>query len=306
MPPVRRESVRDDEIIRYLLGELPDDDAERLDEQSVVDDDFAARLRAAEDDSIDAYASGRLSGDRLKRFEAFYLASPHRRDRAAFARRFLSAVDDDARARQQRVAVPRRPASELSSSVSWVRSWGLAAAAVVLLAVGALVVADTRLRDSLRDASQRVTAADARVATLANQLTAERKATAAAEAALARAHAAGSASGVALVLLPQTRGVGTVPIVGVGPDATTVSVVLAIEGTAHGSYDATLKDPAGNQVVWRGGPFAAEEEPPARLVSVALPARLLKSQHYVVDLFTAGAGRGRDFAGSYTFEVVRR
>ena len=38
--------LRDDEIIRYLLGELPDDDAERLDEQSVVDDDFASRLRA--------------------------------------------------------------------------------------------------------------------------------------------------------------------------------------------------------------------------------------------------------------------
>jgi hypothetical protein len=306
MPPVRRESARDDEIIRYLLGELPDDDAERLDEQSVVDDDFAAKLRAAEDDLVDAYASGRLSGDRLKRFEAFYLGSPHRRDQAGFARRFLSAVDDDARARQQRVPVPRRPASELSSWVSWVRSWGLAAAAVMLLAVGALVVADARLRDSLRQASQRATAADARVATLADQLAAERKATAAAEASLARAHAAVSTPAVALVLLPQTRGVGTVPIVGVGPEATTVGVALVIEGTAHGSYDATLKDPTGNQVVWRGGPFAAEDGQPARLVSVALPAHLLKSQHYVVDLFTAGAGRGRDFAGSYTFEVVRR
>jgi anti-sigma factor RsiW len=306
MPPVRRESARDDEIIRYLLGELPDDDAERLDEQSVVDDDFAARLRAAEDDLIDAYASGQLSGDRLKRFEAFYLASPHRRDRVAFARRFLPAIDDDARARQQRVPVPRRAGSELPASASWVRRWGLAAAAVIFLAFGALLISDARLRGSLREASQRATAADARVATLADQLAAARQATAAAEASLARAHATVSTSVVALVLLPQTRGVGTIPIIDVAPDATTVDLALAIEGAARGPYDAALKDPAGNQVVWRGGPFAAEEAQPAPLVSVALPAHLLKSQHYVVDLFAAGAGRGRDFAGSYAFEVVRR
>ena len=86
----RREPARDDdELVGYLLGELSEEDAERLDEMSLVDDEFAARLRLVEDDLVDAYAGGRLSGERLKRFESFYLASPRRREKAAFAKRVL-------------------------------------------------------------------------------------------------------------------------------------------------------------------------------------------------------------------------
>jgi hypothetical protein len=301
MPPVRRESARDDEIIRYLLGELPEDEAERLDEQSVVDDEFAERLRVVEDDLVDAYASGRLAGERVKRFEAFYLASPHRRDKAAFARRFLSAIDDDARVREQRMpAVRPAPASR------WAGRWAMAAAAVLCLAVGALLLREGQLRDYVREANERAASADQRVAALTDQVAAQQKAAAAAEASLARAQAVESAGAIALVLPPQTRGVAAVPIVALGPDAAALGLALEIEGAPHASYQAALKDPAGNQIVWRSGPLAVEAARTPRIVTLALPARLLKSQHYVVDVFASGAGRSGDFAGSYAFEVVRR
>ena len=49
--PVPAEPIRDDDIlVRYLLGSLPEDETERLDELSVSDDDFVWRLRAAEND----------------------------------------------------------------------------------------------------------------------------------------------------------------------------------------------------------------------------------------------------------------
>ncbi len=301
MPPVRRESDRDDEIIRYLLGELPEDEAERLDEQSVVDDAFAERLRVVEDDLVDAYAGGRLTGDRLKRFEAFYLASPHRRDKAAFARRFLSAVDDNARVREQRA-----PAARPALAARWAGRWAMAAAALLCLGVTALLVREAQLRDSLREASQRAATADQHVATLTDQLASQQKAAAAAEAALSRTQAAESAPAIALVLPPQTRGVGTVPIVAVGAGTAALGVALEIEGTPRPSYEAALKDPSGNRVLWRSGPLAAEVARPPRLVTVAIPAGLLKSQHYVVDMFASGAAGARDFVGSYAFEVVRR
>ena len=58
---------------------LPED-AERLDEASIVDDEIAARLRMVEHDLVDAYVRGRLTGDTLARFESHYLASPRRRE----------------------------------------------------------------------------------------------------------------------------------------------------------------------------------------------------------------------------------
>ena len=95
-----REPLRDDQLIRHLLGTLPEDEAQRVEEESIVDDEVAARLQVAEDDLVDAYARGTLSGDRLARFESFYLASPLRRDKVAFAKRFVAAVDSAAPAEQ--------------------------------------------------------------------------------------------------------------------------------------------------------------------------------------------------------------
>ena len=71
----------DDAIIQYLLGRLPDKEAERLDELSITDDDFALRLNAAEYDLVDAYVRGELSGDTQQRFRSFYLSSPKRREK---------------------------------------------------------------------------------------------------------------------------------------------------------------------------------------------------------------------------------
>ena len=83
----------DRQLVRYLLGMLSDTDAERLDEQSIVDDEIAARLRSIENDLVDAYVCGTLEGELRERFESFYLASSLRRERVKFARGFLNAVD---------------------------------------------------------------------------------------------------------------------------------------------------------------------------------------------------------------------
>src|SRR5882672_565047 len=87
------DSIQDDpQLVRYLLRLLPEDEAERLDEQSIVVDEFAARLECVENDLVDAYVSGALEGEILQRFESFYLASPRRREKVRFAERFLAAA----------------------------------------------------------------------------------------------------------------------------------------------------------------------------------------------------------------------
>src|SRR3954468_22686301 len=93
MPLPDKSRYDDEQLVQYLLGLLPSEDAERLDEASIADDDVAARLRVAEDDLVDAYVRGTLIGDTRTRFESHYLSSPRRRERVASARQFVRAID---------------------------------------------------------------------------------------------------------------------------------------------------------------------------------------------------------------------
>src|SRR5215475_11685384 len=78
----------DQHLVPYLLGLLPENEAERLDELSVTNDDIAGRLQVAEDDLIDAYVDGELSGEMLARFESICVSLPKWRERVSFAREF--------------------------------------------------------------------------------------------------------------------------------------------------------------------------------------------------------------------------
>src|SRR5262245_12116577 len=88
------EQMNDEQkVISYLLGALSETEAERLDELSVTDQEFAERLRRIEDELVDAYVRGELTGDWLDRFKAHYLASPLRREKVRFAQALLGYTD---------------------------------------------------------------------------------------------------------------------------------------------------------------------------------------------------------------------
>lgn len=296
-----RETFPDDLLIRYLLGSLPEEEAERLDEESIVDDELAERLRLAEDDLVDAYATGTLTAERRDRFESYYLASRRRRKRVGFAKSFLAGIDR----RESRLApLPRsaagRPAAP--SRVPWIH----AAAAVLLLGVSVLVAEQVSLRRDLNGARHQLTAATERATAMSAELENQRQAVASATQALADARAARPIAAIALVLRPQTRGVGPIPIVAVATGARLVPLDLEFEAAALGSYEAALKDPATNRTIWRGPPTASRHVQGIPVVSVDVPATLLKPQHYALDLFELRAGATLEFVGSYAFEVARR
>ena len=73
-------------LTEYLLGSLPEAEAERFDELSFTDDDFAAALKSTENELADRYVRGGLNGATLERFQAHYLASPLRRRKVEFAK----------------------------------------------------------------------------------------------------------------------------------------------------------------------------------------------------------------------------
>ncbi|HET6959201.1 MAG TPA: hypothetical protein VFI56_21565 [Vicinamibacterales bacterium] len=293
-----------DELVQYLLGVLPPEDTERLDEASIVDDDIAARLRRVEDDLVDSYVRGQLSGDTLAQFESHYLASRHRRERVEFARKFLRAVDkvDTETAPVAVDAPPKVGGSKVLATLA-------VAATLSLAAGGALLLQNVRLGRGLREAQIDRVAVDQRARDLERQLKELRDANETATKELARARESATtvvreAATVALVLLPQTRSIGPVPTLVMPAVTEQLGFELRLEANDFPSYQVGLRDPAVNTVIWRSGWIAAKSSAGQSAVRVGVPARALKPQHYSLDLSGRRPAGGTEVVGSYAFEIV--
>ena len=301
--PLLRDTPLDDQhMVRYLLGLLPPPEADRFDELSVVDDEVAARLRGVEDDLVDAYVRGTLAIDLRERFESHYLASPRRRERVAFAAAFARAVDQ-----------APRPAAAPSRRVRWMPALlpALAVAAALLLVASAgLLFESVRLGRGLSIAESNRAALERRARDLAQEIADLRAANAEIAQQLARAPVAPAAPDtktIALVLLPQTRSAGTIPVLN-RPAASTdrVGFELRLEANEFERYQAGLRDPTSNKVVWRSEWVAARASAEGASVRVAVPHALLKPQHYTLDLAGRTGTEPAHVVGSYAFEVVPR
>jgi len=72
-------------IRRYLLGDLPESDADRFEQEYFVSDDLFGEMLAAEDDLIEAFLDRKLNPGDRRLFEARFLAMPRGRQKVALA-----------------------------------------------------------------------------------------------------------------------------------------------------------------------------------------------------------------------------
>jgi len=280
----------DSVLVRYLVGSLPDAEAERLDELSVADDEFALRLSAVEHDLVDAYVNGDLSGDALDRFRSHYLASPAGRKKVAFAEAF--------RAYQTPTAAAPRRAMPL---------WGLAAAAVLFLAAaGYLLVEDLRLRHQVTEARAARAVLEERAQQLQRQLDQQRAAAEAPAAPPAVPNQPRSPTLVSLVLVPATRGAGDIPTLVIPAGTDTVSLRLELEADAFPHYRAAITDPSTDRIVFKEERLRAAPTDGAKSLTVRFPAALLKPQVYTVDVSGIPTRGAAELVGSYSFRAVIR
>jgi len=302
-PLLRDTPLDDQQLVRYLLGLVPPHEADLLDELSVVDDDVATRLRGVEDDLVDAYVRGTLAIDLRERFESHYLASPRRRERVAFAAAFARVVDE-----------APRPAAAASRRLRWMPALlpALAVAAALLLVASAgLLFESVRLGRGLSIAESNRATLERRARDLAQEIADLRAANADIAQQLARARtpvaaAAADTKAIALVLLPQTRSAGTIPVLNrPAASAERVGFELRLEANEFERYQAGLRDPTSNEVVWRSDWVAARTSADGASVRVAVPHALLKPQHYTLDLAGRTGSDAAHVVGSYAFEVVR-
>jgi hypothetical protein len=271
--------VSDDLMIRYLLRAVPPDEAERLDELSIADDEFASRLSAVEKDLVDGYVRGELSSENLERFKTVYLSSPVLRRKVEFAESFLPLADFG-----QAAAQARPPARGFPS-------WAMVAAACLVFAAGSLL-----FYRSPRPAPKPT-----------SQPAGEAKALPPVQPQPGPPPAATQPTPPvpAIMLLPQLRGAGPIPVLKLPSGADQALFHLQLESDDLTGYRAALRNPATNQVVWRSGLLHSAGHAEKRVVSVQVTATLFESQNYILELTGVAAGGAAEFAGSYLFRVAR-
>jgi hypothetical protein len=277
----------DDYLVRYLLGELPDDEAEPLDERSVTDEEFALRLRAIENDLVDRYAAGGPLDSTLERFDRVYRSSRHLHDKVMFAQ----ALSGFAR------TANRAEKSERSAAQRWVGSRGLAAAAVVLLAVsGYLGTRTMRLAEQITELDARRAAVEQRNSSLTQEL---------AQTLAKQSPQPPAPVEAAFLLHPPRRGLAAdVTTVAIPRGAERVTLRLQVESADRGSLWVALRDPSTRRVIWRSGDLTAEAAADARLVAVSIPASLFSNQRYFIDLSEIPAGGAAELIATYVIRVV--
>ena len=284
-------------------------------------DEFAVRLQCVENDLVDAYVSGTLEGDILERFESFYLASPLRREKVKFAERLLASADRASASAARNVAshaaqsaaaqVPPR-AGRAETDVRVAPRWRIPRRGAAMPACGFLLLQDVHRR-GLRCAAEGAVLGS-RAQDLARQLEDQRAANSATMTELDRIRAAQPSAPitaitptapVALVLLPQARDVGPVPAIALESGSGIVAFDLTLEAVDFPRYEVALKDPATSRTVWRSGVLTPRSTRPAT-IAVAVPASVLKPQHYSFDLSGRNAGGAVDIVGSYAFQIRSR
>ena len=130
----------DEELVRsYLLGELPEDEAERTEGRLLAEDELFELAEAIEGDLLAAADRGELTSAEKEKVEQRLAASPQGRERLALARLLNQAANLAARRSREAggtappapvVPFPRRSTAAASPALRWMAlAAGLAAAA---------------------------------------------------------------------------------------------------------------------------------------------------------------------------------
>jgi len=272
------EPLHDEMLTRYLLGQLPTEQAEALDERSVVDPPFAERLRGIELDLADAYVRGELSPAERQHWERTFAASRAGQEHLRLAEALAMAEP-----RRNRAA----PVSPAIRSSPWTsrRIRSLAAAAALALTLSAAYA----IRRGEPEPGGLSTAG-----TIGVQPSPP--------AAVPTAPPPSPAV-IALTLAAPTRSQAEAPVLTIPTGAPEVQLRLRLDPAPFSRYAIDVRDLASGRVIWRATDVAAIESTDGRVLPVTVPASAFHDGRFALDVHGKSA-RGTEIVGTYPLKVT--
>jgi hypothetical protein len=318
---MNHKAIDEQVMIRYLLGDLPEEQQRQLEEQYFTDDDCFGQLLALEDELFQHYARGELSPVERAQFERRFLTSPEGRQRVEFARALSRAVAaagtprvETAPPETARPGLIARLSSLLTVPPATKRALQGAAAAIVLIVVGGAWWMEARnkeLRAQLAQLQAEQQTLQRQIAgqraysdELSEQLQRERNEREQWEQELAQPRLPGRT--IISFILPagSLRGGHQQKRLAIPPSAH--SVKLQLDGEAgYKSYRAAIRT-AGGDEVWSQTGLLARSTDWGLAVVLTVPASVLATGDYELALSGVTAQGEFEVVDYYRFTVVKR
>lgn len=293
--------------IKYLLGNLTEEEQVQAEDRAFADADCLSALEATEADLIDAYVRGELSQSDRRSFELRFLTSPERRRKVEFARA-LATVTSESKTQEPRAA--GRPFF-MRAFWGWnpVVQFAAAIAALTCIVGGAWLVSENAAIRS------RVAALEAergdfelREQSLRQRLSEEQSRAAALSAQNRQPSEAARAPLVAsLVLMPGlSRAQTRVEQLVLSPSVQIARIEIQLESRDdYPRFRAELRTRRGDEVLSQSN-LVRRKSGPGFAVSVDVPASTLAVGDYELALKGITADHTSQDVGYYYFGVQRR
>jgi hypothetical protein len=305
--PMRSQRSDETRHVKYLLGNLTEEEQVQAEDRAFADADYLSALEAAEADLIDAYVRGDLSQSDRRSFELRFLTSPERRRKVEFARA-LATITLESKTRE-----PRGAGRPFFMRAFWgwnpAGQFAAAIAALICIAGGAWLVSENaaiRSRVAALEAERRDS--DLREQSLRQRLSEEQSRAAALSAQNRQPSEAARAPLVAsLVLMPGlSRAQTRVEQLVLSPSVQIARIEIELESRDdYPRFRAELRTRRGEEVLSRSN-LVRRKSGPGFAVSVDVPASALAVGDYELALKGIAADHTSQDVGYYYFGVQRR
>ena len=291
-------------MLRYLLGQLPPDARDSLEERYLADTDLFEELVASENDLIDSYVRGQLSGPSRLQFESRYLATPELRERVKLARTLADYDPNFAPSRSspgwwKQIAGPRAmPSMRFALSGIFV---------AVLIWATWMTVVNVQLRRELEQTNILRARLQQQQQELQRQIAEQ-------SAQLKQVHVSPPTQEItqlqelgrptiSLALAPGlSRSGGKSSVLPISTDLSSVLLLQTGSGP-YSSYSISLETPDGKQILKRDN-LKVVSTASGRLVPVLLPSNALSRGDYIVRLTGIKPDHQSEAVDTYIFRAV--
>ena len=295
----------DEALKQYLLGEISDDDGDRIERRYLADKDFFAQLLAVEDDLVDEYIGQELSSDERKQFEQKLLATSKQRERLKNARNFHESI---------------RSNRTRAKTNSWFGIFGyripaMAGALTLLLltiSIGWLLVREQQLNAALQQMKSERAEMQQRGQELQTKLQDKERQNSELRDQLRNVAPTEPPQQLPItptiatfvLSLTSSRGSGGATPFTLKKHVAMVQLEAPLANTEYSSYQAELQTADGGSIVKKPN-LKLQRTANGSVVRLQVSSQLFKARDYVLKISGVGSNGQLEDAGFYSFSIVR-